>query len=441
MNKKYILGLLPAMLMFASCDYNEDNFPGYDDNPITQVVTVDTVFTGSYPKGKEFFTDKQDMGRAVVSAINRMYPFADDGSSAKVTVKYGEVSKADFKKVETVDEYTLTDEDYTALETGRFKNFNDAQVAAEKLPLFCATKYADKEEGAIVWLNYLIRKNINSIYMQKKDGKWVPYNDAKPFYATYNYTLEEADYVSMGTGAGQPGEHKNFSSSIDPNFYLTKFVGVKYMYAQKGETATLTYKFFIPGNKNKNIPSKTENRSLSFMFDGQVWKLYNPFSGTMVVNDAVVDIAKENGKWSVKRILAGVEKLTMDTADYQFLINWVRDNKSAYLDAAHPETGEFYFGASSYHNNINQKVSYWKKVAANEMEGKTNDQIQEIMNTRLEEGLALLLSHKFSNPDPSVGYTVVFLVYGDELNGNCFMSYIYNAETAKFEKVDGPKAL
>lgn len=49
MNKKIILGLFATALLWAGCDYNEDNFPGFDDNPLTDVIHYEGDFTGKYP--------------------------------------------------------------------------------------------------------------------------------------------------------------------------------------------------------------------------------------------------------------------------------------------------------------------------------------------------------------------------------------------------------
>lgn len=38
MNKNFIFSLFATMLLLAGCDYNEDNFPGFDDNPVEDVV-------------------------------------------------------------------------------------------------------------------------------------------------------------------------------------------------------------------------------------------------------------------------------------------------------------------------------------------------------------------------------------------------------------------
>jgi len=49
MNKKLIYGLCAASFLMTACDYNEDNFPGFDQEPLTDVVYYEGEFTGKYP--------------------------------------------------------------------------------------------------------------------------------------------------------------------------------------------------------------------------------------------------------------------------------------------------------------------------------------------------------------------------------------------------------
>lgn len=46
MNKKLIYGLCAASFLMTACDYNEDNFPGFDQEPLTDVVYYEGEFTG-----------------------------------------------------------------------------------------------------------------------------------------------------------------------------------------------------------------------------------------------------------------------------------------------------------------------------------------------------------------------------------------------------------
>lgn len=47
MNKKLIYGLCAASFLMTACDYNEDNFPGFDQEPLTDIVYYEGEFPGS----------------------------------------------------------------------------------------------------------------------------------------------------------------------------------------------------------------------------------------------------------------------------------------------------------------------------------------------------------------------------------------------------------
>lgn len=54
MNKKLIYGLCAASFLMTACDYNEDNFPGFDQEPLTDVVYYEGEFTGEVPYRRLF---------------------------------------------------------------------------------------------------------------------------------------------------------------------------------------------------------------------------------------------------------------------------------------------------------------------------------------------------------------------------------------------------
>ena len=49
MKKNLLYTLCASLLFFTGCDYNEDNFEGFDDNPIGNVTQYEGEFTGTYP--------------------------------------------------------------------------------------------------------------------------------------------------------------------------------------------------------------------------------------------------------------------------------------------------------------------------------------------------------------------------------------------------------
>ena len=66
--KNCLYGLFAAtILMFAACNYNEDNFPGFDDNPLEEIAQYEGDFTGSYPENGYFTVNKNGNDYVIAS--------------------------------------------------------------------------------------------------------------------------------------------------------------------------------------------------------------------------------------------------------------------------------------------------------------------------------------------------------------------------------------
>ena len=50
MNKKLIYGLCAASFLMTACDYNEDNLPGFDQEPLTLSTTKENLPGSILPK-------------------------------------------------------------------------------------------------------------------------------------------------------------------------------------------------------------------------------------------------------------------------------------------------------------------------------------------------------------------------------------------------------
>ena len=136
MNKKYIYSLCAASFLMTACDYNEDNFPGFDQEPITDVVYYEGDFTGKYPTEGYFslVQGDEDAGKAtieeaLVSMLEDTYPYCDKGSSAKIKVKVADVMPSQEKEPAYKDAYELGKDDYDSMGTekgqpGKYDNFD-----------------------------------------------------------------------------------------------------------------------------------------------------------------------------------------------------------------------------------------------------------------------------------------------------------------------------
>lgn len=439
MNKKVIFSLLAMMLLWASCDYNEDNFPGFDDNPVTDVVQFDGEFTGDYPS-EGYFTDKAALQVAVNAMLKAQLPYCDKGSSAKVKVLFGDVTK-DYDAVVADEEYTLTDADYDAMGTesgqpGEYNNFDGKMDVDAYLTEFCKEKYASLATGKIVNIVYKFyasgaTTDLVKSYKKTANG-WEAFSSFMP---DKKYTLADEDYEAMGTESGMPGKYKNFSSDMDVNFYIGIFLKNKFAYAVKGATCEVTYKFY----SNK----ATKDEKAVYKYDGSYWNAYDPFAEILTVSAKIAEMSYDGAAWQLMRLLGGTKTITFAEADYQTLVNWVAANKPAFLSTQNASQEEYYFGASSAYGNINNNYNTWKKYynVDGYLDNKTDEEVQEIMDERIAYGIAeILLPSWISNIDSGTSYVVVYNVYGGRGKGNYAMSFMYNEEIGKFEKTAGPVA-
>lgn len=139
--------------------------------------------------------------------------------------------------------------------------------------------------------------DLSSYYQLDENGDWQLVEDV--------YYLSAADYDTMGTGSGQPGQYNNFSSSIPPNNYLPVFLASKYPYAQEEDQITLMYKYYngatvVFGNIYTYTNGVWEGykASLQFGYDDGVWVPDNTIQYALVRSDydyLAAELANEPG--------------------------------------------------------------------------------------------------------------------------------------------------
>lgn len=435
MNKKLIYGLCAASFLMTACDYNEDNFPGFDQEPLTDVVYYEGEFTGKYPTEGYFSlvqgdeeSGKATIEKALIEMLKDTYPYCDKGSSAKIKVKVADVMPSQEKEPAYEDAYELSTADYDAMGTGKNEpgehdNFSYRIDPNDYLPDFCAGKYADKAEGFICKIIYKYYSNrvttTQAKYKKGADG-WTE-EPLIPYDADKKLPLEEQDYDAMGIEAGEPGANDTFVSDEQADAYLPIFLQNKYTYvAKEGLTVEVTYK--VSGKEKKTI----------YRYNGSAWEVYNPKASIVVSVTERITVMKFDGKeWKLSNLISDIKELSLTNAEYTKLVEWVKENKPEFMSTQNT-TSEYYFGADTKNNNINNKYSTWTQYY--NVDGYLNDlkdeEIQAIMDERLakEAFPLILLPDMVNNPDPDISYTVIYKIYGGRGNGNYAMSFYYSKE-------------
>ena len=429
MNKKLIYGLCAASFLMTACDYNEDNFPGFDQEPLTDVVYYEGEFTGKYPTEGYFSlvqgdeeSGKATIEKALIEMLKDTYPYCDKGSSAKIKVKVADVMPPQNTDVVADEEYELTTADYDAMGTGdkqpgKHDNFAYNIDPNEYLPNFCTTKYVDKQVGFICKIIYKYYSN-HETTTQAKFYKKVAngFVEETGFKADKSYIFTSEDYADIA-GAD---ENKGFvGSDEEVEALISQFLQKKYI-ASDGMTVALNYKH--AGNTIDAI----------YRYNGEMWEAYNPAKEMVASITERITVMKFDGKeWKLSNLISDIKELSLTNAEYTKLVEWVKENKPEFMSTQNT-TSEYYFGADTKNNNINNKYSTWTQYY--NVDGYLNDlkdeEIQAIMDERLakEAFPLILLPDMVNNPDPDISYTVIYKIYGGRGNGNYAMSFYYSKE-------------
>lgn len=237
---------------------------------------------------------------------------------------------------------------------------------------------------------------------------------------TQGYVVSDEDFDGMGI------KDHSFSSSNNSKNYLPQFLSLKFPYAQPGAKCIVAYK----NDNDKKYSFYTDE----YTFTDGVWTAYNP---TVVKTDQFIFA---NGAWMFDPSV----RFTMVQEDYQVLVDWVAENKPAYLDSKYPDQTEYWFGASSYQKNFDMRISRTTKDPEGILKDKSDEEVNAILLEQVKKGIIVLLETKF--PDAVTqkdGVDMYYKVTYQTFDGNRknFMMSFKCIDTGKFEFAEGPTQL
>ncbi len=133
----------------------------------------------------------------------------------------------------------------------------------------------------------------------------------------------------------------------------------------------------------------------------------------------------------------------MTSDDYQIIVSYIENHEIlfGYLDQLHFNV-EFYYGASSYYQNFDMRLSKRRENDPLEfLVGLSDGDARiEIVN-RLPEAINLVLIEKFPNAEPSpygvdIFYSINYETYEDDYYSNNYIARFKCINTGEFEYVE-----
>ena len=239
MNRRFIYSLCAASLLLAGCDYNEENFPGYDEEYYpTNVANIVYTLTdadyeaigGDVATNKYFSTDNMP-DDYLPEWLGDTYYTADAGSSANLTYRFKTISPHD----QNIPYEILTEDDYTVIYGEGYNNatFLNASNVGRMYRILNA-KYTEPQTDDLVMVEYEYSEdgvpsrgetiaswdfeNLEEGDIESMDGGWTlsasgdtwqvkEYSNNKYLQFTANYAEAEAEawLVTPGIAINETG--------------------------------------------------------------------------------------------------------------------------------------------------------------------------------------------------------------------------------------------
>ena len=193
MNKKSLFNtfLLAGAVMFAACDYNEDNFEGLSDGHIpSDVKKVEYTMTPAdyqaVSKNKQnlaklnkiaetdsahykvlkakldavgkynCFNDSITPAGYLAPILAEKYYMADNGSAVKVVYEKELPWSDEMKALNHADLYKVSNEDYENVWSAAFNFFSPVETAAKHVPAILKEQFAEAKAGDAVFVDYQV---------------------------------------------------------------------------------------------------------------------------------------------------------------------------------------------------------------------------------------------------------------------------------------------
>ncbi|MCX2739652.1 hypothetical protein [Pontibacter anaerobius] len=274
--KKFLYLICSLALTVTACDPMEDVYDELDAVNTESDLKMALTLTPAHYKvvtNKTYFLSEEDAAAKIPAILDNKFPHLDNGTLATITYNSATTVFTN-TYVSTEEEYTVTDEDYAALNF-KYGNFD----SADDMVTFLNYKYPNAEDKQLVKLTFDWYSGAASPSTQEKidhfffvNGEWVD-----------TYVVTEENYESV--------EHTkySFSSSDGANLdlYLDKFLRESVLGAKPGDVQYVSYAYYSSSSRT------TSQRVTAMAFDGTSWKSLKD----SVTEEATLNLSKQKGIW------------------------------------------------------------------------------------------------------------------------------------------------
>lgn len=212
MKRKYMIPVMASLLAMGACDYNEDNFEGFEDlSRPTNVQRVNYTLTDAdyeamdaNVKANKYFTSTDEADNNIPRWLADKYFTADQGFSANITYRM----KTVYPYYQNIAYGLLTEEDYAVIYGEGYNNatfLNASNVS--RMYRILREKYTDSQIGDLVMVDYQYSEN-----GQPSRGETIAYWDFEDLEIGDNNNIESLDggwYISASGNKWQAREYSN----------------------------------------------------------------------------------------------------------------------------------------------------------------------------------------------------------------------------------------
>lgn len=247
-------------------------------------------------------------------------------------------------------------------------------------------------------------------------------------YDGKNWKVQNAKvYVPTFEDYGVMGQSKRYFTSDAPAAnYLPNYLSKMVAYPVDGDSRVVVYRF----NNGKELKIYSDE----YVYSGE--------SARWGLNTRVVDrkeqFVRSNGKWnydpSTVVTLNAVKNDPLSTPFYQYITDWVKENKGAKYVTTYGNN-DYYYGGSAYNNNFDFRLSAWR-TQSDEYKEMSDEDLTNLMFARLPEAFVPALVKFYGDAKPVAGievvYTINFSIYDGKTTDLYTIQYVVTGE-AKFD--------